>query len=1055
MALKTHLVDVNFDQGIDTRDDGFLITGSFEEMINIERQKAGGIIKRNGFDQITQNGITGNVLKIAEISGTLCCITDIAAYKFNGTSWEFIDYIPSRTIVGASRPFKKDEIPFYVYNDGTNNYLITKKVNTYIFSKLNSDFSGIESYNLASFTTLGKVYFLKTANNRLVICYDYFFGSASLLQYFGSTLEGTCSIDVGGGGRLISACVHNNTVFVSGTTQNLPPVFLRVQKFTIVPLVAPVEDSNLFVNMTTTNPDSFESSCGSCTDGSRFFLAVAQKTGGGSITPSSIAGGTRITLSANIAYSVYVGDVFVYSNTSNIIDVTSGATTPTNLITYINGIAVQTTEAYAFGVYLRQDIKIVCSIGTVLLYCDRITAYGVVSANPATFISSSVDTSGVYKILRSNFNLSSPTWFSSSISFSNFYKNDLAISNSTTGYFDLFVSNNLTNECKKYSFNKNDNLEYGSSVIFSNCVVCGERLGDEAVFIDKSSFTSFIKNLVTSKIMLVFGQGTSSIDDDSGNYSPSFYSDSAIVNRLSIDGPDVFNVIRQEKINNSNIQTLQLFDKLAIACGILCYVTPFEVCEFGFFQSPVIVVETNSAGGSLSAGQYGYAFTFSYVNTNGEKEESTPTFLTKTVLANTKEYFKLSLPNETLRQLNICYVNIYRTNVNESIFNLIFSSKVTSQYFEYTDNGQATNFQSEVISIYTTGGILPNTAIGACFSLCSTKNRLFVASSEDKTKLFYSKEKLTGYAFEFSGLQYIDCNGGQFEGEITSIAGLDEKIIIGKDKYLLAIHGDGPNAAGGGSDFSIPQSISTDVGISDKNSVVIVPEGLMFKTKKGIYLLNRGLQIGYIGVLADKYSQSTVYSSIMASSKNLVFFGLSNLILVYDYLLKNWFQWKGNTGIIDSISSCLIGDTLHVLTSGGRILKQNSNYTDQLNLVPSYENIITEIETSWLEAGMINGFQRLRRVMVLGHGWGAASYDIKISRDYVSTPLETHVMAITEVSGAKVQRNLHVANQKSATVKINFKETGSGTAFKTALSGMTFEIGAKKGTAKVSSSNKF
>lgn len=1050
MALETQLIDVKFDQGIDTRSDGFLRTGNFDEMVNVERQKSGGIIKRNGFDQIPQTGLSGAVLKICEISGVLCAITDEGAYKYNGTSWNYIGAMPSRTILGTSRPYPKDEIPVYVYNNGVSDYIITKKGTTYVFRKLNSDFLSADPLILTGFTSSGRIYFLETSSKRLIVIYNPYQGGI-INQYFGDVLEDQQFVDIGGGGKFISACVYDNTIYVTGVTQVvITNCGLRQKSFIVNPALPMTANGDYFEDSGTSNIDSFDDGCGSCADGTRFFLALAQKTGGGYITPSNIGGGTRITFSSSVQFTIYINTNLVYTGTNNSVDITSGATTEFNLITYVNGTPVHTTTTTAWGNYLRHDIKVGCSIGSALLYDDRTTAPNTISANPVAYISSSVDTNGVYKILRSNFNLSSPTWFTSSITFANFYKNDLAISNITTNQFDLFISNNPMNECTRYSFNKSNNLDYVTSLVFSNCIATGERLGNESIFIDTISMTSFIKNLITSKVMLVFGQGSSSFKDDYDNYSPPSYSSAAIVSRVSVSGPDIFNVVRQEKISNYNIQILQLYDKVAIACGVLCYVTTTEVCEFGFFQTPTLITKTYTAsGGSLAAGSYQYAVTYSYITSNGELEESNPVFHTITCAINSKNYFKISTPTETLKTASNCYVNIYRTNANESILNLIWTSKITSVYFEYTDYGLATTFSAENLPIYTTGGIFNNSAIGACFSVCATKNRLFIASSEDKTKIFYSKEKLTGYGFEFSGLQYIDCNGGQFEGEITAMAGLDEKIIIAKDKYLLGIYGDGPNAAGGGSDFSIPQSISTDVGVSDKNSMVITPEGIMFKSKKGIYLINRGLQVTYDGVLVDQYSQDTVYSAMMSSNKNLIYFGLSNQILVYDYLLKNWFRWTGKTGIIDSVSSTIINDVPHFLTSGGRILKQNAIYTDQLTLVPTYENIITEIETSWLEVGSISGFQRMRRVMFLGHGWGAASYDIKFMRDYNLTVLETHTLSVTETAGSKMQVNMHLTNQKGSTTKVNIKESGIGTANKTSLSGMSYELGLKKGTAKV------
>jgi hypothetical protein len=1097
MTLQTQLVDIKFDQGVDTRDDGFLKTGNFEEMSNVEIQKAGGIVKRNGFETVLTSGVTGTILKIHEINNSLVCVTTDGIFRKTDSSWVKVGNGPSMNVDNYSQVIPSDQIPVGIGESNGKTVIVAFKYFQTILGRgdcykvyahiLSSDFNSISSTNqiivqgIFPDTTLinGEFYIEgaevhQASNGRLVlVCNSANYGIHAVSIY-GNSVESYKKVrnasdesDV-----LKSSCIDGNNVFIFTSYYNYSTSRLRyyIEKLGIgagsITMLASDDKlkgtgilsiNNELVGVSSSVNGSFLALVDGIS-GTTASFTIAAITGGYNVKSNGVAGQCTIS----VAGSSYVGVDCTMALPIVADRVLVGLTWYDRI--FANGARIYYKPANQIR---AETINYSSPAGTVLIGVSfpywntgtvtiSITGQSVIGLNIFSFSGwVSTDLSGGYT--------TSGSWAepypSSPIKVRSYIHSTLTL-------LMFYSMDNKSTKMLQYGLNTG--TMYPARTIMQ-AVICSQITASfDAIFYDPSSLSHVQMNLASGKLISVHNQGNAKEVDLASRYSSADASKiSCLISQSSsviapVSSSDTFfgpyNVIKQSAITTQSLMTMQETSSVFFTGGFLGEFSLNESSEVGFIQTPRIVdTYLYSVGGGLGAGDYQYAFTYSYVSSSGEKTESRPVFsqmLTTTGAGTSAIATNVSPLTISIRDLTKCFLNVYRTKKGESIF-----YKVTSIQMGGTDNIYFYDSFTDAYldgkeSIYTTGGILPNSAIGACFSVCATKNRVFVASSENKTKIYFSKEKLTGYGFEFNGLQYIDCNGGQYEGEVTSIFGMDEKVIIAKDRFLLGIAGDGPNAAGGGSDFSIPQLISTDVGVYDKNSVIMLPTGMMFKSQKGIYSLSRGLEVSYIGILVDKYAQSTVYCSGMHPKKNLVFFGLSGKILVYDYLLGVWFTWKGTLSTVDAISTCFINGEVYALNSNGLILKQNASFVDQYASPNYFENIITEIETSWLEVGMVNGFQRLRRIMLLGKSFGSSSFDIKIMRDYDMTALETHTLVITEVSGQKIQANTHVANQKSSTVKINIKESGTGTPNKISLSGMTFEIGAKKGTAKVPSSRK-
>ena len=101
---------------------------------------------------------------------------------------------------------------------------------------------------------------------------------------------------------------------------------------------------------------------------------------------------------------------------------------------------------------------------------------------------------------------------------------------------------------------------------------------------------------------------------------------------------------------------------------------------------------------------------------------------------------------------------------------------------------------------------------------------------------------------------------------------MDEKLVIFKESAIFYLSGDGPNNLGQQDTFIKPELVSSDIGCININSVVLTPDGLMFKSKKGIYLLSRSMQLAYIGANVEAFNDLKVSSAIVVPEENQVRF---------------------------------------------------------------------------------------------------------------------------------------------------------------------------------------
>jgi hypothetical protein len=272
---------------------------------------------------------------------------------------------------------------------------------------------------------------------------------------------------------------------------------------------------------------------------------------------------------------------------------------------------------------------------------------------------------------------------------------------------------------------------------------------------------------------------------------------------------------------------------------------------------------------------------------------------------------------------------------------------------------------------------------------------------------------------------------------------MDDKLIVFKKRGILATGGDGPNSLGAGN-FFIPEQVASDSGCINHRSILLYPIGLFFQSEKGLYRLNRALQVDYAGVKANSYfdGKTVNCASIIPTKNHARFYIQDGFCACYDYLLDSWSTIEDRYAI-DTIYSA----GKEYLTNGVKTFYESAF----INNMPTVaKNVEIEFETSWLEVSTLQALQRIYRILILGHYYGASSVTMRTYRNYETTNYEQY-SATTENDNGMFQFRFHVANQKGQTIKIWLKETSSGIEA-LSFSGMMLEVGLKKGTFKTKSS---
>lgn len=405
-------------------------------------------------------------------------------------------------------------------------------------------------------------------------------------------------------------------------------------------------------------------------------------------------------------------------------------------------------------------------------------------------------------------------------------------------------------------------------------------------------------------------------------------------------------------------------------------------------------------------------------------------------------------------------IQVYRTEDSQTVAYLVSSitmpllNDVTIDTVTFNDNLADSQIIGNPI-LYTTGGVIENIAAPAFSWVTTYQDRIIGLPSENPNQWWYSKQNIPGAPVEFTD-SFVN-NVDQAGGDLVSALKLDSELIFWKQTLLYYITGVGPDSTGNQNDFSAPQLIASDVGCSDKASVVLTPAGVLFKSLKGIYLLGRKLDLQYVGAAVEAYNQFDVISANLIENTQQVRFCLSNgQALVYDYYVNEWSVFTNHP----AVDSVIFQGLFTYLTATGLVLQETpGKYTD------NGEFIKLKLVTGWLSFVGLQGYQRVYKLLYLGDYFNPHNVAVYAAYDFNPFTVQQNVVKAGDILGTGTygsdatygesspyggppqtyQFRVDLNRQKCQAVQITIEDNQLYSSFgeNLALSAFGFEVGTK------------
>lgn len=406
--------------------------------------------------------------------------------------------------------------------------------------------------------------------------------------------------------------------------------------------------------------------------------------------------------------------------------------------------------------------------------------------------------------------------------------------------------------------------------------------------------------------------------------------------------------------------------------------------------------------GSTSTNAYFYQVTYEWSDNQGNQYRSAPSIPVGVTTSSTDpETITINIPTLRLSYKTNVKICVYRWSVAQQAYyqttSIIYPTINTpaTDYITFVD----ANSDSLILGnnlIYTTGGAIEDTSAPSASAVTLFDDRLWLINSENPNVLFYSKQVIQNTPVEMSDLFTVYVSPTQSAqgatGPITAIAPMDDKLIIFKKDAIYYVNGTGPDNTGANSQYSQPIFITATVGSDNQNSIVFIPNGLMFQSDKGIWILTRALETQYIGnPVEDFTTDATVNSAANIPATNQVRFTMSSgVTLMYDYFFQQWGTFVSAPAI-----SGTIYQGLHTILSPYSQVQQETPGLYLDNARP----VLIGFSTAWINLAGLQGYQRAFFFYLIGQYVTPHKLQIDIAYNYSPGSTQSTLITPTNFAG--------------------------------------------------------
>lgn len=938
-------IDISFAQGLDTKTDPKRVAiGNFVSLKNTVFNKGGLLQKRNGYGLLSSLPDTSYGY-VTTLSGNLTAIgTSIAAYNSSNSTW---------VSKGSIQPVSVNTLPLirnnlnqttcdsavainglvctaYIESDGSN------LVNKYVVA------NSVTGQNIIAPVAIPVTSGIVSGGMRVFVLGNYF------IVMFTNTISAVAHL------QYIAISINNPTV----VTTNADIASAYVSAATL-PWDAYTVGNNLYIAYNTT------------TGGQA--VKIAYLTKGLVLTTASAFSGSIATMMSVTADVTIPGSPKIYVSFYD----SASSTGYTLAVDQNLGTLLAPTQIISAGSFL--NITSAAQNGMVQVFAEAANNYSWDSGIPTHFIDSvTVTLAGVvgtpYVSIRS-VGLASKAFIVDGV----IYYLSAYQSSFQPTYF--LINGSISTSASPVITGK---LAYGNG---------GGYLAKGLPGVSIQGTTAIVPYLYKDLIQAV----NKDTNVPTGSQVLGIYSQTGI-NLGSFD------------ISTKGLDTAEIGGDLMLSGGFLWMYDGYLPVEHNFFlwpdtdqTTPADTATWHTTGGSMAShpqggttpdpnpGAYFYQFTYEWTDNVGNAYRSAPSIPIAVSTTGTASTGSVSLNIPTLRltykTANPVKIVVYRWSSGQQEYYQVTSitspllNDTTVDTITYTDTlADATILGNNLI--YTTGGVVEDVNAPASNLLTLFDTRLWLVDAEDQNLLWFSKQVIEATPVEMSDLftMYIPPTTAAqgSTGPITALSVMDDKLIIFKQNAIYYINGTGPDNTGANNQYSQPVFVTSTVGCANQQSIVFMPQGLMFQSDKGIWLLDRGLNTSYIGAPVEDFNNGTVESAQNIPATNQVRFILNTgITLMYDYYYGQWGTFTG----VPALSSCIFQGLHTFINSYGAAYQETSGkYLD--GSIP----VLMSFTTGPLRLGELQNYQRAYFFYILGEYITPHKLMVSVSYDYNTSP---------------------------------------------------------------------
>ncbi len=501
----------------------------------------------------------------------------------------------------------------------------------------------------------------------------------------------------------------------------------------------------------------------------------------------------------------------------------------------------------------------------------------------------------------------------------------------------------------------------------------------------------------------------------------------------------------------------RLGQTLYISGGEILQYDGLRVTEVGFHIYPWYMAAAESSAGTgtiTTNGNYAFKGTYRWDNAKGERDRSTTATVGAAAIAGQPSDFTISnaVPlHVTHKTTNPPSVEWWRTVVSptaDTPFYLITGQDPATTTGDncYIANDTSLTVLADFVDGMTdaslvtkeshpeNGDLLENLAPPPASIVLASDTRLFLAGvAGEPNNVWYSKQRGESEVAAFHDVLRVAVP--ERGGLITGLAFLNETLIVFRETAIYALDGQGYDNAGNGQNYS-PRLLSSDCGAVNHESIALTDKGLIFKSNKGWYILNRGWALDYIGAQVADYDSDTVVAVHVLENQHQIRCLTTSRMLVLDTNVGQWSEWT----ISDGLHAC-IWDGQHTYLATASVKKQSTSYS---SLTYGWD-----IETAWIKLNDLQGAGRVRKILLLGEYRSAHHIRVRVSYNYDTTVVDDKYWTVSPTTvGGPLQFEHGPKYPQCEAIKIRLTAVDtthatvpSGEASK--LTALAFDVGIK------------